>query len=91
MVQGTAVVTLNDNKIELTHHQYIDIARSERHRIENIGTTDLIFIEVQTGDYFGEDDIIRYEDDFGRSWPHPTSPDFDARKGEGGWIFIKLL
>ncbi len=67
MVQGTAVVTLNDNNIELSHHQYVDIAQSERHRIENVGTTDLVFIEVQTGDYFGEDDIIRYEDDFGRS------------------------
>lgn len=36
------------------------------HRVENIGEEDLIFIEVQTGLYFGEDDIIRFEDDFGR-------------------------
>lgn len=36
------------------------------HRIENTGDEDLIFIEVQTGSYFGEDDIIRFEDDYGR-------------------------
>jgi mannose-6-phosphate isomerase len=36
------------------------------HRIENIGSNDVIFIEVQTGTYFGEDDIERIEDDFGR-------------------------
>ena len=36
------------------------------HRIENVGTDELVFIEVQHGDYFGEDDIIRLEDDFGR-------------------------
>nr|HPQ54606.1 mannose-6-phosphate isomerase [Spirochaetota bacterium] len=36
------------------------------HRIENTGSQDLIYIEVQTGDYFGEDDIERIEDDYGR-------------------------
>ena len=36
------------------------------HRIENLGTANLSFIEVQTGDYFGEDDIERMEDDYGR-------------------------
>jgi mannose-6-phosphate isomerase len=36
------------------------------HRISNTGSTELIFIEVQTGSYFGEDDIERIEDDFGR-------------------------
>ena len=37
-----------------------------KHRIKNIGYDNLIFIEIQTGSYFGEDDIIRYEDDYGR-------------------------
>ena len=37
------------------------------HRIENTGNVDLSFIEVQTGEYFGEDDIERLEDDYGRS------------------------
>jgi mannose-6-phosphate isomerase-like protein (cupin superfamily) len=37
------------------------------HRIRNIGDEDLVFIEVQRGDYFGEDDIVRLQDDFGRA------------------------
>jgi mannose-6-phosphate isomerase-like protein (cupin superfamily) len=50
----------------LSAGQSIDIPRKALHRIENTGTEDLIFIEIQTGDYFGEDDIERLEDDFGR-------------------------
>ena len=45
----------------------IDIPRGTAHRIENPGPSELIFIEVQHGDYFGEDDIVRLEDDFGRA------------------------
>ena len=37
------------------------------HRIENTGSVDLVFVEVQHGDYFGEDDIVRLDDDFGRA------------------------
>lgn len=44
----------------------IDVVQGVAHRIQNTGTDDLIFIEVQHGDYFGEDDIIRIDDDFGR-------------------------
>jgi mannose-6-phosphate isomerase len=44
----------------------VDINISDLHRIENIGADDVIFIEVQTGSYFGEDDIERIEDDYGR-------------------------
>ena len=44
----------------------LDIEIGDLHRIENIGSNDVIFIEVQTGTYFGEDDIERIEDDFGR-------------------------
>jgi mannose-6-phosphate isomerase-like protein (cupin superfamily) len=44
----------------------IDIPQGALHRISNTGTVELIFIEVQTGSYFGEDDIERIEDDFGR-------------------------
>jgi mannose-6-phosphate isomerase-like protein (cupin superfamily) len=47
-----------------------DIPVTTAHRIENDGTVDLVFVEVQHGDYFGEDDIVRLEDDFGRV---PTS------------------
>jgi len=67
IVQGRARVTLNERQLELISGQSIDILRENLHRIENIGSDDVIFIEVQTGDYFGEDDIERLEDDFGRA------------------------
>ena len=43
-----------------------DIPTGTLHRIANVGDNDVVFIEVQTGTYFGEDDIERLEDDFGR-------------------------
>ena len=45
----------------------IDILVGDKHRVENPGSETLIFIETQTGDYFGEDDIERFDDDFGRA------------------------
>lgn len=66
IIAGKAEVTLEEQKIILAKNQAIDIALGELHRIENIGNENLQFIEVQTGDYFGEDDIERLEDDFGR-------------------------
>ncbi|MCP4131504.1 MAG: cupin domain-containing protein [bacterium] len=65
--KGEAIFTLNDDIINLKAGDSVNIGIGEKHRIENPGTEDMVFIEVQTGDYFGEDDIIRYEDDFGRS------------------------
>jgi mannose-6-phosphate isomerase len=44
----------------------VDFGIGVLHRIHNVGITDVIFVEVQTGTYFGEDDIERVEDDFGR-------------------------
>ena len=46
--------------------QAVDIPQTAWHRVRNQGPDDLVFIEVQTGDYFGEDDIERKEDDYGR-------------------------
>jgi mannose-6-phosphate isomerase len=66
IVQGDARITLNGDIFEMGAGDSIDIEIGELHRIENIGTTDVIFVEVQTGTYFGEDDIERIEDDFGR-------------------------
>ncbi len=66
IVQGDARITLNGNTFEMGAGDSIDIEIGDLHRIENIGSTDVIFIEVQTGTYFGEDDIERIEDDFGR-------------------------
>ena len=66
IVQGNGVVTIDDELVDVSEGSSIDIALGAKHRIKNTGSEDLIFIEVQTGNYFGEDDIIRYEDDFGR-------------------------
>jgi len=66
VVEGEAVVTLEGKEVRLSPGGSIDIPRTAAHRILNPGKGPLVFIEVQRGDYFGEDDIIRLEDDFGR-------------------------
>ena len=66
VVSGEGKVTLDRNEIILVPGQSIDIPAGTMHRMENPGDLDLSFIEVQTGEYFGEDDIERFEDDFGR-------------------------
>jgi len=66
VVQGTAKVTLNDREFLVPAGEAIDIGLGAAHRIENAEHERLIIIETQTGDYFGEDDIERIEDDFGR-------------------------
>lgn len=67
IVSGEALVTRNDEKIPLEKGMSIDIPVGASHRVKNTGTVDLVFIEIQQGDYFGEDDIERLEDDFGRT------------------------
>src|SRR5215813_8069372 len=67
IVQGVAKVTLDDQEIVLNASQYVDIPIGAAHRIENPGEGKVIFIEVQRGDYLGEDDIVRLQDDFGRT------------------------
>ena len=68
VVRGIAKVTLNGVDILVDSGNAIDIAREDAHRVENPHDTEtLVFIETQTGDYFGEDDIVRLDDDFGRS------------------------
>ena len=66
IVKGNAKVQLDDNFYDLTKDQHIYIPLEMKHRIENTGNENLEFIETQIGTYLGEDDIIRYEDDFGR-------------------------
>lgn len=65
--QGQALATIDGREIILNPGQAVDIPVGASHRIANRGAVDVAFIEVQTGDYFGEDDIERIEDDFGRS------------------------
>ena len=67
VVKGRATVTKNGQEIELTSGQGIVLPVGSWHRIRNPGEEDLVFVEVQTGDYFGEDDIERSEDDYGRA------------------------
>lgn len=66
VVQGTAKVTLDDRDVTVEAGQAIDIAVGAAHRVENPEDETLVFIEVQRGDYLGEDDIVRLQDDFGR-------------------------
>lgn len=67
VVEGTAKITLDGTEIIKTTGEAIDIPLGAAHRVENPGEELLVFIEVQRGDYFGEDDIVRLEDDFGRN------------------------
>ena len=67
IIRGNALITLDEEEIPRSANQSIFIPAGVRHRIANNGEEDVAFIEVQTGSYFGEDDIIRYEDDFNRS------------------------
>lgn len=67
VVQGKAKVTLNDTEILVDMGSSIDIHVGDAHRVENPDVSlPLVFIETQTGSYFGEDDIERLDDDFGR-------------------------
>ncbi len=66
VVRGEAVVTLDQQEIALTAGESVDIPKGGVHRVANPGQEDMVFIEVQRGDYFGEDDIERLEDDYGR-------------------------
>ncbi len=66
VVEGKGIATLEGQEVELSPGQAVDIPRMAAHRMNNPGKNPLIFIEIQNGDYFGEDDIIRLEDDFGR-------------------------
>jgi mannose-6-phosphate isomerase len=67
VVEGTAKVTLDGSEIVIRSGEAIDIPIGVAHRVENPGDDDLIFIEVQRGTYLGEDDIVRLEDDYGRT------------------------
>jgi mannose-1-phosphate guanylyltransferase/mannose-1-phosphate guanylyltransferase/mannose-6-phosphate isomerase len=67
VVSGEAVVTLDDKDRSLKTGDYIFIPVGGKHRIRNTGQVVVEFVEVQTGSYFGEDDIVRYTDDYGRA------------------------
>lgn len=66
VVSGRATVVIDDSVSVLDAGASIDIVRKQKHRICNEDTVPLIIIETQTGEYFGEDDIVRLEDDYHR-------------------------
>jgi mannose-1-phosphate guanylyltransferase/mannose-1-phosphate guanylyltransferase/mannose-6-phosphate isomerase len=67
VVEGTAKVTVDGDVTLLTENQSLYVAAGAKHRVENPGKIPVVFIEVQTGTYLGEDDIVRYEDRYARS------------------------
>ena len=66
VIDGDGEVTLNEQIKPVFAGSVIQIPVKMIHRIENVGNKPLVFIEIQTGEYFGEDDIKRYEDIYGR-------------------------
>ncbi|NUM58633.1 MAG: mannose-1-phosphate guanylyltransferase/mannose-6-phosphate isomerase [Bdellovibrionaceae bacterium] len=66
ITQGSGEITLNEEIIPINRGSYIKIPQQAKHRIKNTGTGILEFVEVQLGDYLGEDDIIRYQDEYQR-------------------------
>jgi len=66
VVAGTATVTIDDVESEVPTGAAVDVPLGAAHRIENRGDVPMIFVEVQQGDYLGEDDIERLADDYGR-------------------------
>ena len=67
IVQGKGELKLDDVLYPVNIGDTLNIPLKAKHQIQNTGDEDLIFIEVQMGEYFGEDDIIRLEDKYGRS------------------------
>ena len=67
ITSGTAKVTVDEQEFEFKNGNAITILVGEKHRVEALGEDDVEFIEIQQGTYFGEDDIVRYDDDYGRA------------------------
>ena len=66
IVEGVGRITLDGTIKDYSKGETILIPKGVKHRIENRGAEKVVFIEVQTGRYFGEDDIVRIEDDYNR-------------------------
>lgn len=66
VVSGSALVQIEDKEIFLSPNQSTYIPMGHAHRLTNPGTIDLVMIEVQVGEYLGEDDIVRLSDDYAR-------------------------
>ena len=67
VVSGTAKVTCGDKETLLTTNQSTYVPPCTSHRLENSGVIPMVLIEVQNGEYLGEDDIVRFQDDYSRT------------------------
>ena len=74
IVRGEAVVTCGKEIVRLLPGGSFDIPLGALHRVESVGAENLVVIEVQMGEYLGEDDIERFEDDYGRAAAASTPP-----------------
>ncbi|MBP2684843.1 MAG: glycosyltransferase [Deltaproteobacteria bacterium] len=74
VVRGEAVVTRGKEIVRLLPGGSIDIPLGTLHRVESVGAENLVVIEVQMGEYVGEDDIERFEDDYGRAASASVAP-----------------
>ena len=66
-MDGTASVTNGDRELEVATNESTYIPAGHKHRLENATANPLVMIEVQSGKYLGEDDIVRFEDVYGRA------------------------
>lgn len=67
IVSGSGIATVGEGLAQVGRGSFVDIQLGQVHRMENTGAEPLVFIEVQFGSYLGEDDIVRFQDDFGRA------------------------
>lgn len=66
IVKGRGEVVLDETVLNVSSGSYIHISKEQKHRIKNISRSNIVFCEVQLGEYFGEDDITRFHDKYGR-------------------------
>ncbi len=78
VIRGICTAVLSDEEVTAGPGDCLSIPQGTKHRFWNKGDIPVVLIEVQTGDYFGEDDVERYEDDFGRKGS--TDPVWDTDK-----------
>jgi mannose-1-phosphate guanylyltransferase/mannose-6-phosphate isomerase len=66
VISGTAEVTIGASQHSVYENESVFVPQTARHRLKNAGIVPLVIIEVQNGSYLGEDDIVRFEDIYGR-------------------------
>lgn len=67
IVKGSAIIKVDDVETEYGVGDVVKIPVKAKHQVNNISSEDLVFVEVQLGEYFGEDDIVRISDNYGRA------------------------